>query len=95
MMNVEFDKVEGRISLHVGVEGSVLAQTVRARCDLIDVHYDVESAASPDQVAGVLRNARNGCYVRQTMDRPGLFDDSTPLNGEPFDPGDYPPPGSS
>ena len=92
MMHVEFDKVQARIALHVGAEGSVLAQTVQARADKIDVHYDVESSAEPAKVAGVLRNARNGCYVRQTITRPGLFNDTINLNGKPLVLDDYPPP---
>ncbi len=30
--------------------------------------------------------------MRQTIDRPGLFHDTMTLNGEPFNPDDYPPP---
>ena len=44
------------------------------------------------RVAGLIRNARNGCYVRQTIDRPGLFHDTINLNGQPFRLDDYPPP---
>ena len=92
MMKVHLDSVKGRIGLHVGVEGSVLHQTVQARADLIEVHYEVESKEQPAKVAMVLRNAHNGCYVRQTIDRPGLFQDTLTLNGQPFNLNDYPVP---
>ena len=39
-----------------------------------------------------MRNARNGCYVRQTINNPGLFHDTMNLNGQPFNLDDYPPP---
>ena len=92
MMKVNLTKAEAHIALHVAAEGSVLAQTVRARAEKIEVHYDLESDDAPARVAGLIRNARNGCYVRQTIDRPGLFHDTINLNGQPFNPADYPPP---
>jgi hypothetical protein len=92
MMKVHFDSVKGSIGLHVGAEGSVLRQTVKARANRIDVHYDVESQEEPAKVAGVLRNARNGCYVRQSVARPDLFNDTMTLNGKPFNLEDYPAP---
>ena len=91
-MKVSLDKVRATVALHVGAEGSVLAQTVKARADKIEVHYEIESSEEPLKVAGLIRNARNGCYVRQTIDKPGLFHDTINLNGRPFDPNDYPPP---
>ena len=39
-----------------------------------------------------MRNARNGCYARQSFGRPELFEDSINLNGEAFNLEDYPPP---
>ena len=91
MMKVQLDHVEAKVALHVGAAGSVLAQTVQARAEGIDVHYEIKSAEDPSRVAGLIRNARNGCYVRQTIDRPGLFNDTINLNGQPFNPDDYPP----
>ena len=95
MMKVHFDSVKGSVGLHVGAEGSVLRQTVKARAERIDVHYDIESREEPEKVAGVLRNARNGCYVRQTVSTADLFNDTLTLNGSPFNLEDYPPPASS
>ena len=99
MMKVNLGKVEARVAYHVSAEGSVLAQTVQARADRIEIHYDVESTDEPVRVAGLIRNARNGCYVRQMVlaghlasHRPELFHDTITLNGKPFDLDDYPPP---
>ncbi len=92
MMKVQLSKVEAHIAYHASVEGSVLAQTVQARADRIEIHYDIESTDGPARVAGLMRNARNGCYVRQTINRPGLFHDTISLNGTPFDLDDYPAP---
>jgi hypothetical protein len=68
----------------------VLAQTVKARGEKIAIHYDIESPDEPARVAGVIRNARNGCYVRQTIGRPEIFEDTIILNGRPFNVDDYP-----
>ena len=92
MMKVHVDKVQAHIALHVAAEGSVLAQTVQARAERIEVHYDVESREEPARVAGLLRNARNGCYARQSVNRPGLFHDTINLNGKPLHLEEYPPP---
>ena len=92
MMKVQLDDVKARVVLHVGAEGSVLAQTVQARADGIDVHFEIKSREAPAKLAGLIRNARNGCYVRQTIDRPGLFKDTINVNGQPFNLEDYPPP---
>ena len=92
MMNVSYTKAKARISYSVGVEGSVLAQTVQARADRIEIHYDIQSTDEPGKVAGLIRNARNGCYVRQTVGRPEIFHDTVNLNGTPLKFEDYPPP---
>ena len=90
MMKVKLDSVMASVALSVAAEGSVLAQTVQARAEKIEVHYEVESSEDSSKIAGLIRNSRNGCYVRQTIDRPGLFQDSMTLNGQVFNPDDYP-----
>ena len=92
MMKVDLGQVKASIAYSVTAEGSVLAQTVRARADKIAIHYDVESADTPERVAGLMRNARNGCFARQSIGRPDLFEDTATLNGRPFDMDDYPAP---
>ena len=92
MMKVSLGKVQAHIALSVGAEGSVLAQTIQARADKIAIHYDIESDEEPSRIAGLIRNARNGCYVRQTIGNPDIFDDTINLNGQPFDLDAYPPP---
>ena len=94
MMKVSVDNVQAHIALSVGAEGSVLAQTIQARADKIEISYEIESSEPPDRIAGLVRNARNGCYVRQTIGRPELFHDTITLNGHPLDVAGYPPPSS-
>ena len=94
MMKVDLGQVKANIGYSVSSEGSVLRQTVQAKADKIVIHYDVESGDSPERVAGLMRNARNGCYARQSFGRPELFDDTINLNGQPFNLDDYPAPGN-
>ena len=60
--------------------------------DKIEVRYELESEEDPGKVAGLMRNARNGCFVRQTVGRPEIFQDTISLNGNPFNLDDYPAP---
>ena len=92
MMKVDLGQVRAKIGYSVTAEGSVLAQTIQARVDMIAIHYDLQSADIPERVAGLMRNARNGCFARQSIGQPELFEDTATLNGEPFDMDDYPPP---
>ena len=92
MMKVNLGEVKAHIAYGFGAHGSVLAQTVQARCEKLEIHYDIESTDKPAKIAGLIRNARNGCYVRQTIGNPELFLDTIILNGQPFNPEDYPPP---
>lgn len=92
MMKVDLGQVKASIGFSVSSGGSVLAQTVQAKADRIVIHYDVESTDGPERVAGLMRNARNGCYARQSFGRPELFEDTINLNGQPFNLEDYPPP---
>ena len=95
MMKVDIGQVKANVGFSVSSEGSVVRQTVQAKADKIAIHYDVTSDESPERVAGLMRNARNGCYARQSFGRPELFDDTINLNGQPFDLDNYPAPGAS
>ena len=70
MMKVDLGQVRAKIGYSVTAEGSVLAQTIQARIDRIAIHYDIESADTPERVAGLMRNARNGCFARQSIGQP-------------------------
>ena len=62
------------------------------RCEKLEINYDIESTDEPAKIAGFVRNARNGWCVRQTIGHPELFLDTINLNGQPFNPEDYPSP---
>jgi hypothetical protein len=95
MMKVAIDKARVYVTAHFKVEGSVLAQTVRASLDRVNTRLEVESPESPDRVAGVIRNAENGCFVMQALLNPVPVASSVLLNGQGLELNAYPPPASA
>ncbi|MBI3079080.1 MAG: hypothetical protein HYY85_19175 [Deltaproteobacteria bacterium] len=93
MMKVAIDKARVAVTARFLTEGSVLAQTVRASCLGFDTRIEVESQEPSERVAGVIRNAENGCFVLQTLLHPVKVDRSFTLNGVAFDPEQHPRPG--
>ncbi len=84
MMNVEITSVRAHVAVHFGLEGSVLAGTIQASAPKVETSYEIESPDDPQRVAAVLRNARNGCWVRAAVANPTPFEDTSTLNGQPI-----------
>ena len=95
MMKVNITKVRAHVAVHFDISGSVLAETINAGCPKVVTSYEIESPDSKARVASVLRNARNGCWVRAAVTNPVPFDDSITVNGEAFDLDQFPPRGSN
>jgi hypothetical protein len=95
MMKVAIDKARVYVTVNFKVEGSVLAQTVRASLDGVKTRLEVESQARPERVAGVVRNAENGCFVMQALLNPVPVASSVLLNGSGLDLKAYPPPAAA
>jgi hypothetical protein len=85
MMKVRIDKARARVTAKYYVEGSVLAQTIRAEGRGIETHLEIESPEPPERVAAVIRNAENGCYTIQTVKHPTPAETTASLNGQPLD----------
>ena len=83
-MKVEISSVKAHVAVHFGLQGSVLAGTIDASAPKVETSYDIESPDDKDKVAAVLRNARNGCWVRAAAANPTPFEDKSTLNGEPI-----------
>ena len=90
MMKVNIAHVRAQIKIHFDLSGSVLAETVKAGCLRVETNYDIESADDESRLASVLRNARNGCWVRAAVSTPVPFSDTTQLNGQPFNIDEFP-----
>ena len=85
MMRVEIDHARVEITGQFAVEESVLAETLRSRCDGITTVLRIKSDAPSERVAGLIRNAENGCYMLQTIRNPVTVRTLVELNGAEFD----------
>ena len=83
-MKVQVDSVRAHVAVHFDIRGSVLAGTIQAGAPKVETTYDIESPDDPAKVAAMLRNARNGCWVRAAVSRPVPFEDRLNLNGKSF-----------
>ena len=84
MMKVKVESVRAHVAVHFDIRGSVLAGTIEAGAPKVETSYDIESPDDPARVAAMLRNARNGCWVRAAVSNPVPFEDTISLNGESF-----------
>ncbi len=84
MMKVKIDKARMHVTAHVRQEGSVLQQTIRGSWPGIETRLELESNEPPERLAGVIRNAENGCFVLQALLNPVLVERSVFVNGAAF-----------
>lgn len=84
MMKVPITKARVTVLAKYRQEGSVLARTIEASCAGVETHLEVESPASPAEVAGVVRNAEHGCFTIQAIRKPAPVTTTVSLNGHPF-----------
>jgi len=92
MMKIHVHKARVHVTAHFRAEGSVLGQTVQGSCEGFETRLEVDSDEPPERVAGLIRNAENGCYVMQTIRHPVPVRTEVTVNGAAFDPAAYPPP---
>jgi hypothetical protein len=86
MMKVRIGKAKVFVKARFKSEGSVLRESVQARGLGFEMRCQLESGEPAQKVAGVVRNAENGCYVMQTILNPTPVQREFTLNGIPFDP---------
>jgi organic hydroperoxide reductase OsmC/OhrA len=92
MMKVNITKARVHVAGHFRAEGSVLGQTIQAGSEGFETRLEVESDESPERLAGLIRNAENGCYIMQTIRHPVPVKAEVLVNGAAFDVEAYPPP---
>ena len=83
-MKVNITKVRAEAKVHFDISGSVLAGSIKAGAPKVETSYEIESPEAPDKVAAVLKNAKNGCWVRAAVSNPTPFEETLTVNGEPF-----------
>ena len=85
-MKTKIDKARVFVKAKFKSEGSVLAETVKAQGLGFETRLELQSGEPPEQVAAVVRNAENGCYVLQSLLNPVPVERKFALNGTAFDP---------
>jgi len=90
MVRTKIDKARVFVTARFKSQGSVLAETVRARSLGFETRLELESKEPVERVAAVVRNAENGCYVLQTILHPVPVERKFTLNGAAFDPEGFP-----
>ena len=86
MLKTKINKARVFVKAKFKSEGSVLAETVQARSPGFEARLEIESDEAAEQVAAVIRNAENGCYVLQSILHPVAVERQFTLNGAAFDP---------
>ena len=84
MLKVNVSRMRMRVRASYRVTGSVLQDTVQAEMVGAEAVLELESPDAAEQVARVIRNAEQGCFVMQALLRPVPVASSTMLNGEPL-----------
>ena len=69
-MKINVTKVRAEADVHFDISGSVLAGTIMAGAPKVETRYEIESPDEPEKVAAMLRNAKNGCWVRAAVANP-------------------------
>jgi uncharacterized OsmC-like protein len=91
-LKIDIANARMHVKMQIARSGSVLGQTMKAECLGFDVRVEVESTASPEQIASCLRNAEGGCYAVQAIANPVIINETLIVNGEEFDLAEFPPP---
>jgi organic hydroperoxide reductase OsmC/OhrA len=86
MMKTKINKARVFVKAKFKSEGSVLAQTVKARGFGFETRLELQSDEPAERVAAVVRNAENGCFVMQSILNPVPVERKFMLNGAEFDP---------
>jgi hypothetical protein len=84
MMKLTVRRASVKVRFRKYLGGSVLKGTVFNRWDGVDTHLSIESDAPPDQLAHLVRNAKNGCFAEGLIVQSVPLNSTVEVNGKPF-----------
>jgi len=85
MMKLKVTRASGEVRFRKLLGGSVIKGTVFNRWDGVDTHLSIESDASADKIAHLLRNAKAGCFAEGLITQQVPLNSTLEVNGKPFE----------
>lgn len=84
MMKMRVTKASCKVRFRKFLGGSVLKGTVYNRWDGVDTHLAIESDESPERLAHLVRNAKNGCFAEGLITQQVPLNSTVEVNGKAF-----------
>jgi hypothetical protein len=84
MMKVTVASASCKVRFRKFLGGSVLKGTVFNRWDGVDTHLSIESEASAENIAHLLKNAKAGCFAEGLITQQVPLVSTLEVNGKPF-----------
>lgn len=85
MMKIPIKHASVDVKSRFRTDGSVLRETIKGTSHGFELHVHVESDASEERVAALIRAAEAGCFAMQTVINPTDVTHHVTLNGKPID----------
>jgi hypothetical protein len=85
MMKLTVASASCKVRFRKFLGGSVLKGTVFNRWDGVDTHLSIESEASAEKIAHLLKNAKAGCFAEGLITQPVPLVSTLEVNGRPFE----------
>jgi hypothetical protein len=85
MMKMTVTKASCKVRFRKLLGGSVIKGTVFNRWDGVDTHLAIESDASAEKLAHLIRNAKNGCFAEGLITQSVPLNSTIEVNGRPFE----------
>ena len=85
MMKLTVTKASCKVRFRKLLGGSVLEGTVFNRWDGVDTHLSIQSDATVQKIAHLLKNAKAGCFAEGLITQQVPLVSTLEVNGEPFE----------
>ncbi len=84
MMKIDVKGGSVKVRFRKILGGSVLKGTVFNKWEGVDTHLSIESDASPEKLAHLITNAKNGCFAEGLITQTVPLKSTIEVNGKPF-----------
>jgi uncharacterized OsmC-like protein len=84
MMKLKVANASCKVRFRKFLGGSVLKGTVFNRWDGVDTHLSIETDASSEKIAHLIKNAKAGCFAEWLIEQKVPLNSTVEVNGQPF-----------